>query len=73
MTKQTVQKIVSAIVEDLSDRRGLRQEWEQIDEEIQAEIKQTWAGIKQTWAGIILSTGHRLLPQNKVSGRPGAK
>ena len=45
MTKQTVQKIVSAIVEDLSDRRGLRQEWEQIDEEIQAEIKQTWAGI----------------------------
>jgi hypothetical protein len=66
MTKQTAQKIVSAIVEDLSDRRGLRQEWEQIDEEIQAEIK-------QTWAGIILSTGHRLLPQNKVSGRPGAK
>jgi hypothetical protein len=36
---------VENIVEDLSDRRGLRQGWEQIDDEIQSEIKQVWAGI----------------------------
>jgi len=37
-------KAVEEIVKDLTDRRGLRQEWEQIDEEIQLEIKEMWAG-----------------------------
>lgn len=36
---------VDKIVEDLTDRRGLRQEWENIDEEIQAEIKLAWAKV----------------------------
>lgn len=40
MTK--AEKIVKAILADMTDRRGLRQEWEQIDEDIQAEIKTTW-------------------------------
>ena len=35
---------VEKIVKDLTDRRGLRQEWEAIDEEIQFEIKDVWAG-----------------------------
>lgn len=38
-------KIVWKIVEDLSDRRGLRQEWEQIDKETQKEIKEKWGKI----------------------------
>ena len=35
-------RIVEAIKRDFTDRRGLRQEWEGIDEEIQAEICNTW-------------------------------
>jgi hypothetical protein len=36
---------VDAIILDLSDRRGLKQEWDQIDDDIQQEIKETWAGL----------------------------
>jgi len=36
---------VEKIIWDLSDRRGLRHEWEQIDEDLQAEISEEWAGI----------------------------
>lgn len=35
-------QIVNDIVEDLSDRRGLRQEWDAIDEDVQEEIKEEW-------------------------------
>jgi len=42
----TVQeKIVFSIMSDFTDRRGLRQEWEQIDDEIQNEIIETWINI----------------------------
>jgi trans-2-enoyl-CoA reductase len=41
------QTIVEEIIKDLSDRRGLRQEWNQIDEDIQEEIRETWVGIVQ--------------------------
>ena len=34
--------IVNAILEDLTDRRGLRQEWYQIEPEIQMEIINAW-------------------------------
>jgi hypothetical protein len=33
---------VEGIIKDLTNRRGLRQEWEQIDEDIQEEIKDQW-------------------------------
>lgn len=36
---------VEAIVYDLTDRGGLSDEWDQIDEEIQVEIKNKWHGI----------------------------
>jgi hypothetical protein len=36
------QKIVAAIEEDLMSRNGLQNEWEMIDEEIRAEIRETW-------------------------------
>jgi len=42
MTPETAKKIVTAIVKDFTGRRGLRQEWEQIDEEIQEEIVAQW-------------------------------
>jgi hypothetical protein len=38
-------RAVNAIVEDLSDRRGLRQEWENIDEDVQIDIKLQWSKI----------------------------
>ena len=36
---------VFKIISDFSDRRGLRQEWEQIDDDIQNEIIQIWIDI----------------------------
>jgi len=44
-SKEKAKNIVDKIIRDLSDRRGLRQEWEQIDLDIQEEIKETWIGI----------------------------
>ena len=38
-------RIVFNLISDLTDRRGLRQEWDQIDEDIQEEIIQTWIDI----------------------------
>ena len=38
-------RAVEAIVHDLSDRRGLKSEWRQIDEETQADIKAKWRTI----------------------------
>lgn len=38
-------QIVTEIVADLSDRRGLRQEWEQIDMELRREIIECWKKI----------------------------
>lgn len=38
-------KIVSDIIRDFTDRRGLKQEWYNIDEDIQEEIKKVWFNI----------------------------
>lgn len=35
-------KILFGILEDLKDRRGLRQEFDQIDDEIKEELLQAW-------------------------------
>lgn len=35
-------RCVKAILEDLTDRRGLRQEWEGIDPSIQRQIRKEW-------------------------------
>ena len=37
--------IVRGIIKDFTDRRGLRQEWEQIDDQVQAEIIIRWREI----------------------------
>jgi hypothetical protein len=44
-TPDLADRIVKAFADDFTDRRGLRQEWEQIDEETQAEIRTTWTKI----------------------------
>jgi len=38
-------KAVNAIVEDITDRRGLGNEWEAIDEDTQGEIITAWVAI----------------------------
>ncbi len=45
MTLEKANKVVQGILKDLTGRRGLRQEWEQIDGDIQQEISDTWTGI----------------------------
>lgn len=35
-------RIAYRILHDMTDRRGLRQQWEQIDEEIQEELIASW-------------------------------
>lgn len=39
------QQIVEEIEKDLTHRRGFRQEFDQIDEDIRTEIRDTWANI----------------------------
>ena len=43
--KETAKKIIASLEKDISDRRGLRQEWERIDEGVKAEIHEAWASI----------------------------
>lgn len=44
-------KIVSAILWDVTDRRGWRQEWDEFDRDIQKEIVQVWLGIVEEIMG----------------------
>ena len=39
------QNVLEAIISDLTDRRGLENEWDQIDEDVKQEIKDTWLEI----------------------------
>jgi len=41
----TAYVIVSKIIEDLNDRRGLKNEWRQIDSETRREIIRAWQTI----------------------------
>ena len=38
-------KIVDAIVDNLTNRKGLRHEWDNIDAEVEKEIRDEWAEI----------------------------
>lgn len=50
MTRDKAEKIVGAIIDDLSDRVGLREEWGQINGEIQQEIIGEWVNIVMKYA-----------------------
>lgn len=39
---QQAEEIVDGIIADLTDRRGLRQEWDECDDGIKAEIRAKW-------------------------------
>ncbi len=43
--REAARKIVDDIVADLSDRRGLDYEWNQIDHDVKAEIVSKWLDI----------------------------
>jgi hypothetical protein len=38
----TAERIRDAILDDVTDRRGWRQEWEGFDDDVQEEVKQSW-------------------------------
>lgn len=46
--KTVEQRIVDAIIFDLSDRRGLSGEWDGIDDDIRRQIKKKWCEIIRT-------------------------
>lgn len=43
--RQKANNIVNLIVDDISDRRGLKWEWEKIDDDVKSEIKKVWRDI----------------------------
>jgi hypothetical protein len=47
MDKNTASFIVDGIIADLKDRGGLGDEWDQIDEDTQQEIRETWIEIAE--------------------------
>ena len=51
MTKALAKKIVNLILLDISERKGIGDEWWQIDDETQQEIKDSWVNIirEVTW------------------------
>jgi hypothetical protein len=57
--KDKATQIVEAILADLTRRRGLRQEWDGIDKDIQREIRDTWAdAVRQILDGTTKTQGY---------------
>lgn len=49
------QMIVESIIDDLTGRKGLRQEWGGIDDDIREEIRETWRGIAQKYIDLAIA------------------
>lgn len=45
ISEEKLNQIVDEIVDDISDRSGIGDEWGMIDNDIQDEIKETWKNI----------------------------
>lgn len=45
MDRGTAERAVAVIVADIRDRRGLKHEWDAIDADVQAEIRETWVQV----------------------------
>lgn len=41
-SEEEIEKIIQNIIRDICYRRGIGSEWEQIDDDIQEEIKDEW-------------------------------
>jgi hypothetical protein len=42
---ELVNEAIDSLIKDISDRRGLRHEWEQIDDDVVVEIREKWFDI----------------------------
>ena len=42
-----IEKIIQALIDDITDRSGLGDEWGELDDDIKEEIKQAWTTIIQ--------------------------
>ena len=42
ISEETIKNIINEIIEDIQDRSGLGDEWDNIDKNIQKEIKEKW-------------------------------
>jgi len=49
MNKEQAKETVSKIISDISDRSGLGDEWDNIDEDIRDEIRGKWIDIVLTF------------------------
>jgi hypothetical protein len=45
MSRDEAEKIIDKIIDNLSGRCGIGDEWHEIDEDIQEEIKEDWIAI----------------------------
>jgi hypothetical protein len=45
MDENTIVAIIEDMINDISDRRGIGDEWSEIDEDIKDEIRATWIEI----------------------------
>lgn len=45
VSEEKIEEVVDKIVEDMVTRHGLQNVWEQIDDDIQSEIKAKWRSI----------------------------
>ena len=45
VTDQDVQRAIDELIKDITDRRGFRQVWDEIDDDIKAEIIDSWTNI----------------------------
>jgi hypothetical protein len=48
LERDEAKKRVACIVEDIDDRRGFRALWESLDDDVRAEIIESWTQIIQT-------------------------
>jgi hypothetical protein len=48
MTRGKAEQIVDFLIADICARKGIGNEWEAIDEDIQSEIRETWIWIVET-------------------------
>jgi hypothetical protein len=55
MASPLAKKIAKAILDDVTDRRGWRQEWDMFDDDVKREIKRTW---------------HKLIDKALTAGHP---
>jgi len=45
MEREKAKKIVAALIEDFTDRRRFRQEWDNCDDDVREEIEEQWITI----------------------------